>query len=172
MKRHLTTSGDLTKYEDLSDELVGLVGSPSFGKFDIECDPSEIDFEAAFKTVQLRAPEWHCLLLSILPNERAHRTSYAAKMQLDNITRLMFTITSMVLHSKARTRSNFLCKVLDAFLLGNGVKREVVEVLAGLGLCDSYKPANELMMNALVYAKVGLTSSRHGLYVQRLLTML
>jgi hypothetical protein len=34
--------------------------------------------------------------------------------------------------------------MLGLYMLGSGVKRRVINVLAGLGICDSYMPLNEL----------------------------
>ena len=43
--------------------------------------------------------------------------------------------------------------MMRVYLLGSGVKRRVLEVLAGLGLCDSYKYTNRLLTEIADNAK-------------------
>jgi len=55
------------------------------------------------------------------------------------------TITSIVCHSQAVKKSNFLASALALYLVGSGTKRRVVETLSGLGICYSYHQANCIM---------------------------
>ena len=45
---------------------------------------------------------------------------------------------------------------MGVYLLGSGVKRRVLEVLAGLGVCDGYKYANRLLTEIAQDAKEGI----------------
>jgi hypothetical protein len=66
----------------------------------------------------------------------------------------IFLITSILCSSQAKKQSNMLYSLLDIYLLGSGVKRQVFSTLAGLGLCHSYKAANKLMHKIADTAKV------------------
>ena len=47
--------------------------------------------------------------------------------------------------------------MLGIYLLGSGVKRQVIKVLAGLGLCNGYKYINWHLIDIANNAKEGLT---------------
>ena len=51
-------------------------------------------------------------------------------------------------------RADFFSKVLDVYLQGSGVKRRVVNTLAGLGVCNSYKAGRNLMKQIAERAEV------------------
>ena len=61
------------------------------------------------------------------------------------VSRHLYTITSIVCHSQAVKKSNFLVSALALYLVGSGTKRRVVETLSGLGICHSYHQANRMM---------------------------
>lgn len=126
-------------------ELDRLIQQPYFGQFDHTADLDTLDFDAAFKIIEQTAPTWHAMLISLLSNQRAHRASYARPSQPNTILKRLFTITSIVCHSRAKKQSNFLSTVLGTYLVGTGVKRRVIETLAGLGLCQSYHQTNRTM---------------------------
>jgi len=125
-------------------ELDNLIRQPYFAQFDHTTDLETLDFELAFKTIQEVAPTWHAVLLRLISNQRAHRSSYDATPQ-SVLSRRLFAITSIVCHSRAKKRSSFLSSVLDVYLIGSGVKRRVIETLSGLGICHGYHQANRLM---------------------------
>lgn len=129
----------------LTAELDTLIGKPYFGRFDHTAQIDDIDFDAAFQTLQSTAPTWYYILTDLMSNKRASRTSYGARPQTKDIQKCLFMITSSVCHSRAKKRSNYLASVLDAYLIGSGVKRRVVETLSGFGLCHCYKQGNNLM---------------------------
>jgi hypothetical protein len=134
----------------LAQELDALVTECSyFGRFsgdEMGLEQLEqIDFKEAFRTIQGYAPMWSALLLRLLRNQRGHRASYTTSSDDETLPKRLFTITSIVCHSRAKLQSNFLSSLLDIYLLGCGTKRRVVETLSGLGLCHSYKQANRLI---------------------------
>ena len=57
-------------------ELDALITKPYFGRFDHTAQIDDIDFDAAFQTIRETAPTWHTILVQLLPNSRAHQTSY------------------------------------------------------------------------------------------------
>ncbi|XTI94821.1 hypothetical protein V2W45_1253931, partial [Cenococcum geophilum] len=54
----------------------------------------------------------------------------------------LYLITSIIYRSYARSTANFFVKMLGIYLLGSGIKRRVIKVLAGLGFYNSYKYIN------------------------------
>lgn len=85
-------------------------------------------------------------MTTLLSNQRAHWASYKHTPQAEQLlVKRLFMITSMACHSRAKQQSNFLSSVSDVYLLGSGVKRRFIEVLAGLGVCHSYAQGNRLI---------------------------
>ncbi len=82
------------------------------------------------------------MLVYILNNPRISRNSSAASSDL---RRLIFVITNIIYYSRVKKRSNYLFTILDAYLIGSGIKRRVIETLAGFRLCYSYIYGNRLM---------------------------
>jgi hypothetical protein len=132
-------------------EFEALINTHYFGRFDHTAEVDTIDFDAAFRSVKTAAPTWHRMLVQVLSNSRASRSSYTASKDL---RRMIFVITSIVCHSRAKKRSTYLSTMLDAYLIGSGVKRQVIETLAGFGLCHSYKQGNRLMSQVAQHEKV------------------
>jgi len=125
-------------------ELHGLINQRHFDQFDgntIE----DIDFSDALGIVQEKAPTWSAFLLRLLMNQRGHRASYPSPSKA--VSRRLYTITSIVCHSQAVKKSNFLASALALYLVavGSGTKRRMVETLSGLGICYSYHQANRMM---------------------------
>ena len=125
-------------------ELENLIGRPYFGVYDDHTTVEDVDFAVAFGTIKEEAPTWCALLLAILPNSRAHRDSYPSDVQIGRIEKLVYTITSMVLHSRGRDRSNFFCKMMDRHYVNTGAKRRLIETMSGFGICESYTAVNRL----------------------------
>lgn len=141
------------------DELDMLIReSPCFGQFpnDATVDELEqIDFEGAFQAIHRTAPTWHKLLHAVLLNQRSHRPSYPASANNDqhNVKKL-YILTSIACSSRAKKQSNFMLSWLDIYFHGSGVKRRVIETLAGLGVCHSYSQGNRLMEQLKERSKV------------------
>ncbi len=76
------------------------------------------------------------MLIYVLSNSRASRNSYII---FKDLRRMIFIITSIICYSRVKRRSIYLSTMFDAYLIGSGVKRQVIEILAGFGLCYSYK---------------------------------
>ena len=136
---------------NIAKEFDALISTPYFGSFDHTADLDAIDFDAAFQTVETAAPTWYRILVHVLSNSRASRDSYAFSPDL---RKRIYVITSMVCHSRAKKRSNQFPSMLDAYLIGSGVKRHVIETLAGFGLCHGYKHGNRLMAKVAQHEKV------------------
>jgi len=135
-------------------EISTLIGKEHFDVFRHTVNPDDIDFSSANRVIAIHAPIWSDLLYSVLTNERAHRPSYGAGDQGDVISSRLYMITSLVCHSRAKLRSNALQSLLSVYLLGSGVKRRVIELLARLGICLGYHQGNRLMKRIAVEGEV------------------
>jgi hypothetical protein len=129
----------------LQDELDALVGRPLFDRYNAEASVGDLDnltFEGARNEIVRWAPQWANLLDQLLQNTRASWQSYCPpkKTSYDGA---MYLITSIICRARAKKRSNFFAKMFGVYLHGSGTRRRVIEVLSGLGVCDTYKVINE-----------------------------
>jgi hypothetical protein len=141
----------LTSFPDIvTDELNGLIGEPFFHQFDRKSSVEDFDYSEAVKVIKEKAPQWYSLLLRLMRNERSHRTSYGANADssLRSLDKRILCISSLIVHSRAKQRSNHLPAMLGVYLLGSGTKRRVVDTLAGLGICQGYHQCNRIMQDA------------------------
>ncbi|KIV98311.1 uncharacterized protein PV09_09843 [Verruconis gallopava] len=119
----------------------------------------DIDFTEAFHILQVNAPTWYSLFNRLLQNQRSHRKSYTAiSKEAEVQAKRLYVITSIVCHSRAKKQSDYLHGWLDIYLHGSGVKRRVIETLAGFGLCHSYTQVNRRMNALTTVAKDELRS--------------
>lgn len=139
--------------ESIPDKMAGevdaLVGRPYFYKFQLEqehADFEKIDFTKAHDEIQEYAPTWHEILNTAIINPRYTPTSAAAESTMrQSLHSRMYIIMATICRSRARTKSNVFAKSLGVYLQGSGVKRRVMDVISGLGLCDDYKHINALV---------------------------
>jgi hypothetical protein len=76
------------------------------------------------------------MLINALSNSRASRNNY---ITFKDLRKMIFVITSIICYSRAKKRSIYFSIMLDAYLIDSGVKRRVIETLAGFDLCYNYK---------------------------------
>ena len=108
------------------------------GEFDPEADISRLDIPALAERIQRTAPElWQLLAAIMEPQDvRSNRdtlTEYQGSMVM---------VCSILAHARAPRLSNNLPMLLGLYLHSMGVKRRVISVLAGLGICSSYSSVN------------------------------
>lgn len=128
----------------LTSELDSLVGQPFFDKFDGKSTTvQDIDLPIIMEQLRTITPSWFRLLDYLLHNRRSSWASYSASVALDE--RLAYVVTALVCHTRARDSSNWFSKVFGVYLHGSGVKRRVIDVISGLGLCGSYNNINEVI---------------------------
>ncbi|KAI5294856.1 hypothetical protein KEM52_003018 [Ascosphaera acerosa] len=123
-------------------QLQSLVGRPLFHQWSVSDSLGQLDLNAAFATIQDVAPDWLSLMKRLMHN-RFDASSADVAMRTSAFRRQLYTITAMVLRSRARKSANFFRHVLSLYLVGAGALRSVIEVLNGAGLCDSYPAINE-----------------------------
>ena len=135
---------DTLDLEGLTSELDSLVGRPFFDKFDGKSTTvRDINLSVIMEQLRTTTPNWLRLLEYLLRNRRSTWESYAASVALDE--RLAYVVTALVCHTRARDASNWFSKVFGVYLHGSGVKRRVIDVISGLGLCDGYKYINSVV---------------------------
>lgn len=128
----------------LTSELDSLVGQPFFDKFDSKSTAiQDINISVIMEQLRTITPNWLRLLDFLFRNSRSTRGSYGASVALDE--KLAYVVTATICHVRARDRSNWFSKVFGVYLHGSGVKRRVINVISGLGLCDSYKTINAVI---------------------------
>lgn len=127
-------------------EFDALLGQEYFQTLDKDIDLDNINFNDAYDSVRTVAPIWYNLIISLMKNIRAHRTYY--QKHLDGQERLhlkyIFSITSIICHSRSKQNSNFYTRAVALYLHGLGTKRRALDVLSGLGICASYRETLEL----------------------------
>jgi hypothetical protein len=74
----------------------------------------------------------------------------------ESVQRVRFIITSMLCFSCAKKQCNFFLLILDIYLLRSGVKRRVIETLAGLGICHRYYTTSTILSDLAQHSKVRL----------------
>jgi hypothetical protein len=158
---------------ELKEELKALRSTRFFGKFDHTTKVVDLDLDIVDASVRETAPRWHTALNELLYNQRSAWGSYSSQPNDEDIAGKIFMITSMVCFSQAKQQSNFLASMLDVYLLSSGVKRRAFSTLAGLGICHSYKTANNLLKDIAEAAKVRILNifqSRYciGCSIQRM----
>jgi hypothetical protein len=133
--------------DQIGHELDDLTYQPLFNQFDHTTDLNIVDFQRAARTIEETAPVWYAMVLRLISNQRAHRRSYGADKQamMGVLEKRLYSITSIVCHSRAKQQSNVLPSMLTIYLMGSGVKRRVIEVLAGLGITEGYHQGKRLL---------------------------
>ena len=116
--------------------------TPYFGQFDYKTDIDIIDFDVVFQSVEVAVFIWYRMLVYVLSNPRVSRDSY---INFSDLRRKILVIISMIYYSRAKKRSINFFIIFDVFLIGSGVKRRVIEILAGFGLYHDYKYGNRLI---------------------------
>ena len=144
----------------LTTELDALISQPFFGKFDLTApdatNPEQWDFTHVFWVIESTAPTWAALIKKLLSNCQQEWESYQGSKSHNPIQQRTYLITSVICRSCARKTSNFFAKGMGLFLLGSGAKRRVVEVFAGMGICDTYKYSNQLLSEVAAHEKEGI----------------
>ena len=133
-----------TFHADVIRELNGLIHRPFFNKFKEEDRLEDVQYAGAYMELERSAPIWCGFLMQILQHSRAHQASYYQREDLAPTQQKAYLITSVICRARVSITSNYLSKTLGLYMISSGAKPRVINVLAGLGICDSYKPLNEL----------------------------
>lgn len=137
----------------LAQELDTLLSEPFFTKYESITPIEQLDFAQAFKVIESTAPTWLALLLQLLSNRRQSWSSYKGTHNLAPVWQRIYLITAIICRSRGRDTANFLAKIMGVYFHSSGVKRRVIEVLAGFGVCDTYKYINRVLAQIADNAK-------------------
>ncbi len=74
----------------------------------------------------------------MLQNQKSHRQSYPQSDDDQHILKKSYLVTIVACASRAKKQSNVMSSLMDIYLHGSGVKRQVIEKSAGPGICNSY----------------------------------
>ncbi|KAF1814679.1 hypothetical protein P152DRAFT_448004 [Eremomyces bilateralis CBS 781.70] len=130
-------------WQRIFDELDGLSSHQYFNTFDPKTSHEwDIDSDDIRNVIETYAPEWFAFLDLLLRNCRSHEPAKRENLG-KGIIGQMYMITAVACRSRKRKTSNAFAKNLGLYLISGGTKRRVVETLAGLGLCDTYKHVND-----------------------------
>jgi hypothetical protein len=144
--------------ERLVDEFNVLIGKDFFNKCDHPIAIENIDYSLAFKVIESNAPTWTALLTTLMSNQRHDWSSYGALQARQPNQQRAYFITALLCRCRAQHTASFLAKSIGIYLHGSGVKRRVLELLAGLGICDSYKTVHQMTSNIAGNAKASALS--------------
>ena len=156
LQEALGPSGNDISTRRLLKELDTLLGQPFFDKYNHSASIEMLDLSQAFKKIESTAPTWAALLLKLMGNRRQEWDSYKGLKNIQPVQQRAYLITSIICRCRGRDTANYFAKTMSVYLLGSGVKRRVLEVLAGLGVCDGYKYANRLLTEIAQDAKEGI----------------
>lgn len=151
--------------QNLRQELVSLSQQPGFRR---QPGVSDQSLDTALVTEALcygpqsaleHAPTWHGLLSEVMLPRRANWDSYnrdpARKDELSiHVSKLIYVVLAIMTKAAARNTGNFLPNLVGRFLLASGAKRDVIEVVHGMGLADSYSSLISQNRDMSMQAKV------------------
>lgn len=114
-------------------ELRQLERKGTLGAFELDKAPAAMDIPGLAKRVQEGAPElWQLLANIATPSSREGDTSRIYKGNL-------VMLCSLLASTFAPIKSNSFPMLIGLYLHSMGVKRRVINFLAGLGICPNYK---------------------------------
>lgn len=153
----------------LQRELDSLTEMDQFGRYDpANTPPDSVDLDAVLSETSLipsKAPTLHAILTGLLQQARAHQPSYASSeasaQESKQTTSRLYLILAVICHSRHPMSSNFLPSLMDTYLHGSGVKRRVVELLSGLGVCHRYTSGNRLLNEIAILAKAKIREMKN-----------
>jgi hypothetical protein len=140
----------------IQSEFDALLGQKYFQAFDEDIDLDNLNFNDAYDSVLTVAPIWHKLITSLMKNTRADRPYYQKHLESQEkwYSKYLFSVTSIICHSRSKQNSNFFTRGIAIYLHGLGTKRRALEMLSGLGICASYRETLELFHRIRDKAKV------------------
>lgn len=128
----------------LKSEFDSLIGKPFFGRWTPDLDIQSLDFDDAFTVITENCPNYLRLYESITRN-KYDRQSVEMRLKNSSFQRQCYAITAMISRHRARNTSNFLAKLIGAYLGSTGVPKNIINVIGNMGLCDAYTAVHTVM---------------------------
>jgi hypothetical protein len=127
----------------LEKEFKRLTGKPGFGAYDPTA-PADALLRAStiLKSIKEFAPIWYHILSNVLIPERSKQSGRKVK-RTGRLQQKLLTITEIVCNTRRPRTVSYFHRSLGVYLMSSGVKKRVLEVLHGMGICASYLVSNE-----------------------------
>jgi hypothetical protein len=126
----------------LRKEFKCLIGRPGFDVYDPTM-PADTLLRAStiLKSIQEFAPIWYHILSDLLTPERG-REPGRKRQKTRPLQRKLLAITAIVCNTRRPRKATCFQESFGVHLLSSGVKKRVLEVLSGMGICASYQVSN------------------------------
>ena len=98
----------------------------------------DMDLQMAMRQIEKQAPCLLALLNALMIPRRVRQD----QKEREHLTGRVALITAILCFSRGRSTSNNLQRTLGLYFYSMGVKRRVISVLHGLGVCESYRTIN------------------------------
>ena len=109
-----------------------------FGAYKHRDNIEDMDFQMAIQQLERQAP----CLLALLDTLIIPRRVRQDQKEREPLSGRVALITAILCFSRGRSTSNNLQRTLGLYFYSMGVKRRVISVLHGLGICESYRTIN------------------------------
>jgi hypothetical protein len=109
-----------------------------FGAYKHRDNIEDMDFQMAIQQLERQAP----CLLALLDALMIPRRVRQDQKEREPLSGRVALVTAILCFCRGRSASNNLQRTLGIYLYSMGVKRRVISVLHGLGVCESYRTIN------------------------------
>ena len=127
----------------LEKEFKHLTGKPGFDTYDPTA-PADTLLRAStsLKSIKEFAPIWYHILSNVLIPERGKQPGRKLK-RTGPLQQKLLTMTAIVCNTRRPRMVSCFQHSMGVYLMSSGVKKRVLEVLHGMGICASYPVSNE-----------------------------
>ena len=127
----------------LRKEFKRLTGKPGFGAYDPTASVDTLSrASTSLKSIKEFAPIWYHILGDLLTPERGKEPG-RKRQRIRPLQRKLLAMTAIGCNTRRPRKASYFQQSLGVHLLSSGVKKRVVEVLNGMGICASYQVSNE-----------------------------
>lgn len=127
----------------LRKEFKCLTGKPGFGVYDPTAPTDTLSrASTSLKSIKEFAPIWYHILSDLLTPERGKEPGRKRK-KTGPLQRKLLVMTAIACNTRRPRKASYFQQSLGVHLLSSGVKKRMVEVLNGMGICASYQVSNQ-----------------------------
>src|SRR5579871_3316062 len=127
----------------LRKEFKSLIGKPGFDAYDPSAPEDKLlSSSTSLKSIAEFAPIWYHILSDLLIPARG-REPGRKRQRTRPLQRKLLAITAIVCNTRHPLKASYFQQSLGVHLLSSGVKKRVVQVLHGMGICASYQLSNK-----------------------------
>jgi len=126
----------------LRKEFKHLIGKPGFSTYDPAAPVDTLPpASTGLKSIEKFAPIWYHVLNDLLTPERGSEPG-RKRQKTRPLQRKLLGITAIVCNTRRPRKASYFQQSLGVYLSSSGVKKRVLEVLHGMGICASYQVSN------------------------------